>query len=136
MEKSIKRKILFLCTGNSCRSQMAEGFAKKLGWDAYSAGTHPEIAIDYNATKAMSEMGIDISHHKPESLDSYSNQNFSIVASVCDNAKQSCPIFSGRSDSIIHKGFKDPAKIKGSNEYILNEFRTVRNLMKIWIDSL
>jgi len=136
MGKSMKRKILFLCTGNSCRSQMAEGFAKKLGWDAYSAGTHPKIATNCNAIKAMSEIGIDISHQKPESLDLYSDQNFSIVASVCDNAKQSCPIFNGRSDSIIHKSFKDPEKVKGSKEDILNEFRVVRNLIKIWIDSL
>jgi arsenate reductase len=136
MGKSMKRKILFLCTGNSCRSQMAEGFAKKLGWDAYSAGTHPKIATNCNAIKAMSEIGIDISHQKPESLDLYLDQNFSIVASVCDNAKQSCPIFNGRSDSIIHKSFKDPEKVKGSKEDILNEFRVVRNLIKIWIDSL
>ena len=136
MEKSIKTKILFLCTGNSCRSQMAEGFAKKLGWDAYSAGTHPELAIDSNAIKVMNEMGVDISHHKPKSLNLYSNQNFRIIASVCDNAKQSCPIFNGKSHSIIHKGFKDPAKTKGSKEDILKEFRTVRNSIKTWIDSL
>ena len=67
----MKIKILFLCTGNSCRSQMAEGFAKKLGWDAYSAGTHPETAVNQNAIIVMNEMGIDINHHKPKSLDLY-----------------------------------------------------------------
>ena len=132
----MKRKILFLCTGNSCRSQMAEGFAKKLGWDAHSAGTHPEIAVNHNAIKEMNEMGIDISHHKPKSLDSYLDQYFNIVASVCDNAKDSCPVFNGNSDSIIHQSFKDPANALGSKEEIINEFRKVRNLIKVWIDSL
>ena len=132
----MKRKILFLCTGNSYRSQMAEGFAKKLGWDAHSAGTHPEIAVNHNAIKAMGEMRIDISHHKPKSLDSYLDQHFNIVASLCDNAKHSCPIFIGNSDSITHQTFKDPANTLGSEEEIINEFREVRDLIKIWIDSL
>ena len=132
----MKQKILFLCTGNSCRSQMAEGFAKKLGWDAHSAGTHPEIAINHNAIKVMNEMEIDISHHKPKSLDLYVNQHFNIVASVCDNAKRSCPVFFANSDSIIHQSFKDPANALGSEEAILNEFSEVRDLIKIWIDSL
>ena len=132
----MKRIFLFLCTGNSCRSQMAEGFAKKLGWDAHSAGTHPEIAVNHNAIKAMNEMEIDISHHQPESLDSYLNQHFNIVASVCDNAKYSCPIFNGNSDSIIHQSFKDPANALGSKEDIINEFREVRDLIKVWTDSL
>ena len=132
----MQRKILFLCTGNSCRSQMAEGFAKKLGWDAHSAGTDPEIVVNHNAIKAMNEMGIDISHHKPKSLDSYLDQHFNIVASVCDNAKDSCPVFIGNADSIIHQSFKDPANVLGSEEAILNGFSKVRDLIKIWIDSL
>ena len=132
----MKQKILFLCTGNSCRSQMAEGFAKKLGWDAHSAGTHPEIVVNHNAIKAMSEMSIDISHHKPKSLDSYLDQHFNIVASLCDNAKHSCPIFIGNSDSIIHQSFQDPSNEKGSEDEILNEFRNVRDLIKVWVNSL
>ena len=132
----MKRKILFLCTGNSCRSQMAEGFAKQLGWDSYSAGTHPEIAVNPNAIKVMNEIGIDINNHKTESLDLYSKAHFNILASVCDNAKQSCPIFTGTSDSIIHQNFQDPANKKGSEDEILNEFRNVRDLIKIWVHSL
>jgi len=129
-------KILFLCTGNSCRSQMAEGFAKKLGWDSYSAGTHPETAINPNAIKVMSEIGIDISQQKPKSLNSFSDLHFNIVASVCDNAKQSCPVFIGSSDSIIHQSFQDPIDKKGSKDEILNEFRNIRDLIKTWVDSL
>ena len=132
----MKRKILFLCTGNSCRSQMAEGFAKKLGWDAHSAGTHPETAVNQNAIKVMNEIGIDINHHKPKSLDSYLDQHFNIVANLCDDAKYSCPVFNGNSDSIIHQSFKDPANALGSKEDIINEFREVRDLIKAWIYSL
>jgi len=115
---------------------MAEGFAKKLGWDAHSAGIHPEISVNHNAIKTMNEMGIDISHHKPKSLDSYLDQHFNIVASVCDNAKHSCPIFIGNSNLIIHQSFKDPANALGSEQQTINEFREVRDLIKIWIDSL
>ena len=132
----MKQKILFLCTGNSCRSQMAEGFAKKLGWDAHSAGSYPEIAVNHNAIKAMGEISIDITDHKPKSLDLYLDQYFNIVASLCDNAKHSCPIFKGNSDSIIHQSFKDPANTLVSEKEIMNEFREVRDLIKIWIDSL
>jgi arsenate reductase len=136
MEKSMKRKILFLCTGNSCRSQMAEGFAKKLGWDAYSAGTHPEVSVNKFAIEAMNEIGIDIQNNMPKSLDLYSNQQFNIVASVCHNAKHSCPVFIGNSDTIIHHGFKDPANSKGSKDEVLAEFRCIRDLIKKWVDSL
>jgi arsenate reductase len=115
---------------------MAEGFAKKLGWDAYSAGTHPETVVNQNAIKVMNEMGIDINHHKPKSLDLYLDQHFKIVASVCDNAKYSCPALIGNSVSIIHQSFKDPANALGSKEEIINEFREVRDLIKVWIDSL
>lgn len=132
----MKRKVLFLCTGNSCRSQMAEGFAKQLGWDSYSAGTHPEVAVNPNTIKVMAEMDIDINHHKPELLDLYLKLHFNIVASVCDNAKQSCPVFIGKSDSILHQSFQDPANAKGSEDEILNEFRNVRDLIKVWVNSL
>lgn len=136
MEKSMKRKILFLCTGNSCRSQMAEGFAKKRGWDAYSAGTHPELNVSKIAIKVMDEIGLEIHNNIPKSLDYYSNQQFNIVASVCDNAKQSCPVFIGNTDLIIHQSFEDPANAKGTEDKILSEFRNVRDLIKVWVDSL
>ena len=84
----------------------------------------------------MNEMNIDINLHKPESLDSYSKLHFNIVASVCDNAKQSCPVFIGNSDSIIHQSFQDPANEKGSEDEILNEFRNIRDLIKVWVNSL
>ena len=114
----VKREILFLCTGNSCRSQMAEGFAKDMGWNAYSAGTRPETEVNPFAVKVMAEIGIDISHHTPESVSEYLDKNFDIVATVCDNALETCPVFTGISDRQIHNGFIDPAIATGSDREI------------------
>jgi len=115
---------------------MAEGIAKNIGWDAYSAGTHPEVNVSKFAIEVMQEIGIDIRKNKPESLESYVNQNFNIVASVCDNTKHSCPVFIGNSDTIIHHSFKDPANVEGSKDEILTEFRCIRDLIKKWVDSI
>jgi arsenate reductase len=115
---------------------MAEGFAREAGWHAYSAGTKPEMEINPNAVKVMVESGIDISKQTPQPVDEYIDNNFTIVATVCDNARESCPHFTGNFDQKIHKPFKDPALVKGSKENILMAFRNIRDEIKSWIDSL
>ena len=131
-----KRKILFLCTGNSCRSQMAEGFAHQMGWDAYSAGTKPEIDVNPFAIKVMSEIDIDISNHIPQSVNEYLDENFNIIATVCDNARETCPIFSGSSDHQIHHGFEDPAEANGSDGEITEVYRRIRDEIQDWVKEL
>ena len=95
---------------------MAEGFAHRAGWEAYSAGTKPEIGVNPFAVKVMAEIGIDISHHIPQSVNEYINKNLYIVATVCNNARESCPVFIGVSDHQIHHSFSDPADSTGSDE--------------------
>ena len=131
-----EKSILILCTGNSCRSQMAEGFAREAGWQAYSAGTKPEIEVNPNAVKVMAESGIDISKQTPQSVDEFIENNFTIVATVCDNARESCPNFTGDYSQQIHRPFKGPALAKGSTETILEAFRIARDEIKTWIYTL
>jgi len=131
-----KRKILFLCTGNSCRSQMAEGFANEMGLDAYSAGTRPEIEVNPVAVKVMAEMGIDISGHMPEPVSKYLDENFDIVATVCDNAREACPVFTGNCKQKIHHGFIDPADATGSDSGITKVYRRVRDEIQEWMAEL
>lgn len=124
----MKKRILFLCTGNSCRSQMAEGLTRHyLGdyFDVFSAGTRPKV-IDAYAVKAMAEIGIDIAAQNSKSVDSLISKEFDLVLTLCDDAKEACPIFPGKTE-IIHLGFKDPADAVGSDEEILEVFRKVRN---------
>ena len=132
----MKKKILFLCTGNSCRSQMAEGIAKELGWDAFSAGTKPEENVNPNAVEVMKEIGIDISSNNAENVESYLSKSFNIVATVCDNAKETCPIFIGNTEIKIHHSFIDPAFAKGPKEEVLPIYRKVRDEIKIWEEDL
>ena len=122
-------KILILCTGNTCRSQMAEGFLKSFNEfiEVYSAGTKPEKQVNPNAIQVMSEMGIDLSKNYPKSVDSYTDQQFDYVITVCDGAKEICPIFTGEVKNQLHIGFDDPADAKGTKEEILAEFRRIRN---------
>ena len=131
-----KRKILFLCTGNSCRSQMAEGFALDMGWDAYSAGTKPEIEVNPFAIKVMTEIGIDISNHIPQSVNEYLDENFNIIATVCDNARETCPVFTGSCNKKIHHGFIDPADATGSDGEITEVYRQVRDEIRDWVTKL
>ena len=131
-----KRKILFLCTGNSCRSQMAEGFAHQMGWDAYSAGTKPEIEVNPFAVSVMAEVGIDISHHVPEPVSTYLDKDFDIVATVCDNAQKACPVFTGSCKKKIHRGFIDPADATGSNSEITEVYRRVQDEIRVWVDTI
>jgi len=122
-------KILILCTGNTCRSQMAEGFLKSFNksLSVYSAGTKPENQVNPNAIEVMREMGIDLSENKPESVDTYTNKQFDYVITVCDGAKEICPVFTGDVKQRLHIGFDDPADATGTPEEILTEFKRIRN---------
>ena len=131
-----KRKILFLCTGNSCRSQMAEGFAHQMGWDAYSAGTKPETQVNPFAINVMAEIGVEISQHTPEPISKYLDKNFDIVATLCDNARETCPVFTGVSKHQIHNGFIDPADATGSDGEITEVYRQVRDEIREWVTKL
>ena len=121
--------ILILCTGNSCRSQMAEGFLKSFNKEllVYSAGTNPSSKIHPKAIQVMSELGVDISSGYPQNVSEFINQNFDYVITVCGDAKETCPVFVGKVKHKLHIGFDDPAYATGSEEEILNVFRRVRD---------
>lgn len=125
----MKSKILVLCTGNSCRSQMAEGFLRSFDKElnVYSAGTYPALKVNPFAVKVMKEVGIDISAQVPKKIDGFINQPFDYVITVCDNAKEVCPVFTGDVKNMLHIGFDDPADAVGSNEEILKVYRRVRD---------
>ena len=125
-------KILILCTGNSCRSQMAEGFLKSYDsrLEVFSAGTHPAQDANAYAITVMKEKGIDISQNKPKSVDLFLDDPFDYVITVCDDAKESCPYFSGPVKHRLHIGFEDPVKATGSEAEILNEYRKIRDQIK------
>jgi arsenate reductase len=122
-------KILILCTGNSCRSQMAHGFLQS--FDKYlivcSAGTEPAKLVNQKAVMVMKEKGIDISNHTPKLVDEYLKEEWDYVITVCDNANETCPVFIGKVKHRIHIGFEDPSNAKGSDGFIMNEFRRVRD---------
>lgn len=123
------KQVLFLCTGNSCRSQMAEGLVNHfLGeeWQAYSAGTDPSGYVHPLAVEAMAELGIDISRQQSKSVDQYRHAALDLVVTVCDDAAESCPVWLGRGHR-VHKGFKDPATAAGTHEERLAVFRQVRD---------
>lgn len=113
-----QKRILFLCTGNSCRSQMAEGLMNQLGGDrfvAFSAGSHPAGYVHPLAIETMAEMKIDISNNKSKSLDLYLHESWDIIITVCDKAKESCPVFPGHKAE-AHWNFPDPAEFEGSDD--------------------
>ena len=120
-------KILILCTGNSCRSQMAEGFLKSFdrNLEVYSAGTHPAAVPNPNAVAAMKEIGIDISANKPKSVDLLLDGTFDYVITVCGGAKESCPAFTGKVRHRLHIGFDDPADAVGTPEEVMRVYRRV-----------
>lgn len=126
------KRILILCTGNSCRSQMAEGFLKSFDKDleVFSAGTKPSSRVHPKAIQVMNEIGIDISAGVPEDVEKYLTQPFDYVITVCDNAKESCPVFIGKVKEQLHIGFEDPADAKGTEEEVLSVFRKVRDEIK------
>lgn len=122
-------KVLILCTGNSCRSQMAQGFLQSFNntLEVFSAGTNPTPNISSKAVKVMAEKGIDISQHYPKPVDQYLNDEWDYVITVCENARETCPVFVGKVKNRLHIGFIDPSRITGSEEFILSEFRRIRN---------
>ena len=125
----MKKSVLILCTGNSCRSQMAEGFLRSFdkSLEIFSAGTNPAEAVHPLAVQVMREEWIDLSLSKPKSVDEFLNRAFDYVITVCDGANESCPTFSGKVGQRLHIGFDDPAEATGSNDEVLAVFRRVRN---------
>jgi arsenate reductase (thioredoxin) len=135
-----KLKILFLCTGNSCRSQMAEGWAMKLKGDvveAYSAGVEPK-GLDPRAVRVMAEAGVDISSHRAKHVRELSGLDFDYVITVCGHAHETCPVFPGRT-RVVHRGFDDPPKLAegaGSEDEALAHYRRVRDEMRSYVETL
>ncbi|MGM0494740.1 MAG: arsenate reductase ArsC [Armatimonadota bacterium] len=124
-------RILVLCTGNSCRSQMGEGFLRELGgerFEAHSAGTEIAKRVHPLAVKAMAEVGIDISDQEPKDLGQYDDEQFDLVITVCDGAKQSCPMFLGANES-VHWSLEDPADAEGTEEEKMAFFREIRDII-------
>ncbi len=133
---SEKPRILVLCTGNSARSQMAEGLLKIIYGDTYvidSAGTHPSI-VRPEAIDALAEIGIDISGNRSKSVDEFAGEKIGYVLTVCDNAKENCPYFPAET-KLIHHAFEDPAQVKGDDEERLAAFRRVRDQIKMYIEN-
>ena len=135
-----KSKVLILCTGNSARSQMAEGLFRYAGgnrYEVFSAGTKPSM-VRPEAIAVMHEIGIDISGHRSKSVDEFAGQELDLVITVCDNAKESCPIFPGATQR-LHWPFDDPAAVAGSEEQRLAAFRSIRDQIqariKLFLDS-
>jgi arsenate reductase (thioredoxin) len=122
-------RILVLCTGNSCRSQMAEAFLRSFhpALDVHSAGTHPASHVHPNAVAVMREAGIDLSSAYPKNVDRFIDDSFDYVITVCDHAKETCPLFTGKVRHRLHMGFDDPAEAKGNDEDVLALFRRVRD---------
>lgn len=127
------KNILVLCTGNSCRSQLAEGYLRFFADDkanVYSAGIETH-GVNPKAVQVMAEEGIDISNHTSNHVDEYKDIQFDQVITVCDNAKEACPFFPGNVER-FHFNFPDPAKATGSPKEIMNEFRRVRDMIKLY----
>jgi arsenate reductase (thioredoxin) len=125
-------KILILCTGNSCRSQMAQGFLQSFDRkiEVHSAGTEPSKQVNPKAILVMKEVGIDMSKHTPKLVDQYLNDEWDYVITVCDHANETCPAFLGKVKHRLHLGFEDPSHATGKDEFILSEFRRVRDEIK------
>jgi arsenate reductase len=121
--------ILVLCTGNSCRSQMGEAFLKSFSdrFEVHSAGTAPASGIHPRAIAVMKELGIEIGLSLPKSVDRFLGDSFDYVITVCDHAKETCPVFSGKVRHRLHIGFDDPVGARGTEEEVMDEFRRVRD---------
>ena len=125
-------KVLILCTGNSCRSQMAHGFLQSFDKKLIvcSAGTEASGKLNEKAVAVMNEIGIDINHHTSDSVKKYLNEEWDYVITVCGGANESCPAFLGKVKHRLHIGFDDPSHATGTEEYIWSEFRRVRDEIK------
>ena len=129
-----KQRVLILCTGTSARSQMAEGLLRHDAGDRFtveSAGTKPGT-VRPEAIAVMKEAGIDITSHRSKHVDEFAGQNFDYVLTVCDNAKESCPVFFGKATR-LHHSFNDPAAVEGSKKTRLGEFRRVRDELRAYL---
>ena len=135
---NIPMKILILCTGNSCRSQMAHGFMQSFDsrLTVRSAGTQAAGKLNEGAVAAMNEIGIDISHHTSDQVEKYLDEEWDYVITVCDNAKETCPLFMGKVKYRLHIGFEDPSNATGSEEFIMSEFRRVRDEIRTEFEKL
>ena len=136
-EAKEKVKILFLCTGNACRSQMAEGWAEHLKSDcieAYSAGIRP-IGVHPRAIEIMAEAGVDISGHTSRRVDDLGGIEFDYVITVCDNAREQCPVYHGKT-KLVHRCFDDPYFAEGSTGQIMAEFKRVRDDIRAFVETL
>lgn len=122
-------KVLVLCTGNSCRSQMAEGFLKSFdeNMEVHSAGTAPADEVHPKAVRVMAEVGIDLGANRPQLVNEFLDQPFDHVVTVCGDANENCPVFQGEVRERLHIGFEDPAKATGTEEEVLQEFRRIRD---------
>ena len=132
-----KKKVLFVCTQNSARSQMAEGLLRAMHGDRYevfSAGTNP-YRVNPFAIAAMVKIGIDISKHRSKSIDEFMEIDIDYAVTVCDSAKESCPYFPS-AKVLLHHSFSDPAAVAGSDEVILAEFVRVRDEIRNWIEEV
>jgi len=133
---SEKKKVLILCTGNSARSQIAEGLLKHITKNEYeinSAGTKPSI-VRPEAIKALAEVNIDISNNRSKSVDEFANEEIDYILTVCDNAKENCPYFPAKT-KLIHHSFADPAEVEGDEETRLNAFRKVRDEIREYFEN-
>lgn len=126
------KKVLILCTGNSCRSQMAHGFLQQIAPNVIvrSAGTKAAGKLNEGAVKAMAEVGVDISHHTSDPVEMYLGEEWDYVITVCGGANESCPMFTGKVKNRLHIGFDDPSHATGTPEFIESEFRRVRDEIK------
>ncbi|MGD0035821.1 MAG: arsenate reductase ArsC [Bacteroidota bacterium] len=126
------KRILIICTGNSCRSQIAEGFLKSFDskLEVFSAGTNPATRISLRAIQVMKEISIDISGGHPKSVDQFTAEPFDYVITVCDHAKETCPIFTGKVKHRLHIGFEDPGFVIGTEKEKITAHRRVRDEIK------
>ncbi|MCM0294212.1 arsenate reductase ArsC [Bacteroides fragilis] len=129
----MKKRILILCTGNSCRSQMAHGFLQSFdkNMDVFSAGTKPAEKVNPMAVKVMSETEIDLTNHTPKNVSLYLGQEWDYVITVCGGANESCPMFTGKVKNRLHIGFDDPSEATGTPEFINSEFLRVRDEIRM-----
>ena len=131
-------RILVLCTGNSCRSQMAEGFLRSFDSkiDVFSAGTEASGKINQGAVKAMAEIDIDISRHSSDPVSKYLKEEWDYVITVCGGANENCPAFLGKVKHRLHMGYDDPSFAEGSEEFVWSEYQRVRDEIKVGFNKL
>ncbi|MBL7186037.1 MAG: arsenate reductase ArsC [Phycisphaerae bacterium] len=136
-DSGAKIKVLFVCTGNACRSQMAEGWARRLKSEtieAYSAGVRP-AGVSSGAIAVMAEADVDISAHRSQHVDDFTDMDFDYVITLCGNAERKCPVFSGGAKH-VHRAFDDPVMVIGTNDQIMAAFRKARDEIREFVETL